>query len=108
MLKRSTRIQLVVFTVIAVLVIGFTAIRYANLGRLFGLRGYYVVHVELVRAGGIFPQANVTYRGVSVGRVGAGRLTPTRGEGDLNIRNSPPPLPAGPPTSGPRLSADGA
>jgi len=94
MLKRSTRIQIVVFTVIAVLVIGFTAIRYANLGRLFGLRGYYVVHVELVRAGGIFPQANVTYRGVSVGRVGAVRLTPTGVEADLNISNSAPPIPA--------------
>src|SRR5499433_3858344 len=94
MLKRSTRIQLVVFTVIAVLVMGYTAIRYANLGRLFGLRGYYVVHVELVRAGGIFPQANVTYRGVSVGRVGAVRLTPTGVEADLNISNSAPPIPA--------------
>ena len=75
MLRRSTRIQLVVFVVIAVLVIGFTAVRYANLGRLLGLRGYYVVHLELANGGGIFPQANVTYRGVAVGRVGAVRLT---------------------------------
>ena len=73
MLTRTTRLQLVVFAVIAVLVIGFTAVRYANLGRLVGLRGYYVVQLELANAGGIFPQANVTYRGVSVGRVGAAR-----------------------------------
>ena len=57
MLRTSTRIQLVVFAVIAVLVMGFTATRYANLGRLVGLRGYYVVQLELANAGGIFPQA---------------------------------------------------
>ena len=94
MLRRSTRIQLVVFAVIAVLVIGYTAIRYANLGRLVGLRGYYVVQLELANAGGIFPQANVAYRGVSVGRVGAVRLTSTGVEADLNISNSAPPIPA--------------
>lgn len=94
MLRRSTRIQIVVFALIAVLVIGYTAIRYANLGRLFGLRGYYVVHLELANGGGIFPQADVTYRGVSVGRVGALRLTPTGVEADLNISNSAPPIPA--------------
>ncbi len=94
MLKRSTRIQLVVFGVIAVLVIGYTGFHYANLGRLVGLRGYYVVQLELANGGGIFPQANVTYRGVSVGRVGAVRLTPTGVEADLNISNAAPPIPA--------------
>ncbi len=94
MLRRSTRIQLVAFVLIGVLVMGYTAIRYANLGRLFGLRGYYVVQLELANAGGIFPQANVTYRGASVGRVGAVRLTPTGVEADLNISNSAPPIPA--------------
>ena len=94
MLKRSTRIQVVVFAVIAVLVIGYTGLHYASLGRLFGLRGYYVVQLELANGGGIFPQADVTYRGVSVGRVGAVRLTPTGVEADLNISNSAPPIPA--------------
>jgi phospholipid/cholesterol/gamma-HCH transport system substrate-binding protein len=94
MLRRSTRIQLVVFAVVAVLVIGYTGFHYANLGRLFGLRGYYTVQIQLANAGGIFPQADVTYRGVSVGRVGAVRLTPTGVEADLNISNSAPPIPA--------------
>src|SRR5262249_53045549 len=93
MLRRSTRIQLVVFVLIGVLVMGYTAIRYANLGRLFSVRGYYGVQLELANAGGIFPQANVTYRGVSVGRVGAVRLTSTGVEADLNINNSAPPIP---------------
>jgi phospholipid/cholesterol/gamma-HCH transport system substrate-binding protein len=94
MIKRSTRVQLVVFAVIAVVVIGYTGFHYANLGRLFGLRGYYVVQLELANGGGIFPQADVTYRGVSVGRVGAVRLTPTGVEADLDISNSAPPIPA--------------
>jgi phospholipid/cholesterol/gamma-HCH transport system substrate-binding protein len=94
MLKRSTRIQLVVFAMIAVLVIGYTAFHYANLGRVFGLRGYYVVRLELANGGGIFPQADVTYRGVSVGRVGTVRLTPGGVEADLNISDSAPPIPA--------------
>jgi len=94
MLTRTTRIQLVTFAVIAVLVIGYTGFHYANLGRLFGLRGYYTVQMQLANAGGIFPQADVTYRGVSVGRVGVVRLTSTGVEAELNISNAAPPIPA--------------
>jgi phospholipid/cholesterol/gamma-HCH transport system substrate-binding protein len=94
MLTRTTRIQLVVFAVIGVLVIAYTAFRYADLGRLVGLRGYYTVQLELANAGGIYPQADVTYRGVSVGRVGAVRLTSTGVQADLNINDSAPPIPA--------------
>jgi phospholipid/cholesterol/gamma-HCH transport system substrate-binding protein len=94
MLTRTTRLQLVAFTMIAVVVLAFTAFHYASLGRYFGLRGYYVVQMELANAGGIFPQADVTYRGVSVGRVGAMRLTPSGVEVDLDISSSAPPIPA--------------
>jgi phospholipid/cholesterol/gamma-HCH transport system substrate-binding protein len=94
MLTRATKIQLVVFGVIAVLVMGYTGYHYANLGRLLGVRGYYTVQMELANGGGIFPQADVTYRGVSVGRVGALQLTPTGVEAQLNINNSAPPIPA--------------
>src|SRR5215472_1194041 len=107
MLTRATRIKLVVFGVIAVLVIGYTGFHYANLGRLLGLRGYYTVQMELGSAGGIFPQADVTYRGVSVGRVGVVRLTPTGVEADLNISNTAPPIPADLKASVSNLSAVG-
>ena len=69
MLTRTTRIQLVVFAVIAVVVLAYTGFHYANLGRTIGLRGYYTVQMDLSNAGGIFPNGDVTYRGVSVGRV---------------------------------------
>jgi phospholipid/cholesterol/gamma-HCH transport system substrate-binding protein len=107
MLTRATRIKLVVFGVIAVLVIGYTGFHYASLGRLLGLRGYYTVQMELANAGGIFPQADVTYRGVSVGRVGVVRLTPTGVEADLNISNAAPAIPADLKASVSNLSAVG-
>jgi phospholipid/cholesterol/gamma-HCH transport system substrate-binding protein len=94
MLTRTTRIQLVAFAVIALLVLAYTAFHYASLGRVIGLRGYYTVQMDLSNAGGIFPNGDVTYRGVSVGRVGALRLTPTGVVADLNISSSAPPIPA--------------
>src|SRR5690349_20032222 len=94
MLTRTTRIQLVAFAVIAVGVLAYTGFHYASLGRVNGLRGYYTVQMDLSSAGGIFPNGDVTYRGVSVGRVGALRLTPTGVVADLNISSSAPPIPA--------------
>ena len=77
MLTVGTKIKLIAFALIAVAILAFTAVRYANLGRLFGLSGYYTVKMELPNAGGLFPNADVTYRGVSVGRVGTMGLTST-------------------------------
>ena len=94
MLTRSTRLKLIAFAVIGLAVIAYTGARYANLGRYVGLRGYYVAHLELANGGGVFPNADVTYRGVSVGRVGAMRLTASGIEADLNMSNSAPPIPA--------------
>jgi phospholipid/cholesterol/gamma-HCH transport system substrate-binding protein len=94
MLSTATRIKLAVFAVLSVLIVAYTGIHYANLGRYVGMPGYYVVRLELAQAGGIFPNADVTYRGVSVGRVGAVRLTATGVEADLNISDSAPPIPA--------------
>ena len=76
MLTLGTRVKLVAFVLLAVAVLAFTAVRYANLGRYLGLSGYYTVKLELPNAGGLFPNADVTYRGVSVGRVAAMSLTP--------------------------------
>ena len=94
MLTRATRIKLAVFAVVGVLAIAYTGIHYADLGRLLGLRGYYVVRLELANGGGIYPAADVTYRGVSVGRVGAMKLTDSGVEVDLDISNSAPRIPA--------------
>jgi len=94
MLTRAARIKLAVFAVVGVLVIAYTGIHYAGLGRFVGLRGYYVVRLELANGGGIYSNADVTYRGVSVGRVGPMRLTSGGIEADLDISDSAPPIPA--------------
>ena len=58
-----------------------------------------MVRLELADGGGIYPNADVTYRGVPVGRVGTLRITTMGIEADLDISDSAPPIPA-------RLQAD--
>lgn len=94
MLTRATRLRLIVFAVIGALIIGYAWFHYANLGRYLGLRGYYVVRLDMANSGGLYTGADVTYRGVSVGRVGPMRLTGTGIEVDLDISDSAPPIPA--------------
>src|SRR5215469_10815453 len=94
MLTRSTRLKLLAFALVAVLMLGYAGFHYAGLGRYFGVRGYYVVRLELADGGGIYPGADVTYRGVPVGRVGALRITANGIEADLDISDTAPPIPA--------------
>lgn len=94
MLTRATQIKLVVFAVIAVVVIGYTGVHFAKLGRYVGMRGYYVVKLNLANAGGLFTNADVTYRGVSIGRVGALNLTPSGIQASLDISSSAPRIPS--------------
>lgn len=94
MLTWLTRTKLVVFLVLAVAVIGYTGVRYANIGKVFGVPGYYVVKANLPQAGGLYTNADVTYRGVSVGRVGSITLSGSGVQADLDISNSAPRIPA--------------
>jgi phospholipid/cholesterol/gamma-HCH transport system substrate-binding protein len=94
MLTRTARAKVIVFAVLAVLVIAYTGLHYAKIGRLVGAPGYYVVAVDMPQAGGIFPDADVTYRGVSVGRVGSVRLDGSGIQVQLDISNSAPRIPA--------------
>jgi phospholipid/cholesterol/gamma-HCH transport system substrate-binding protein len=94
MLARTTTLKLIAFTLIGLLVVVYTGLRYANLGRFFGASGYYVVRLDVANAGGLFTNADVTYRGVPVGRVGALTLTPGGVQADLHITTAAPPIPA--------------
>lgn len=93
MLTRKVRLQIVAFIVIALVGISFAGARYAGLDKLFGPRGYEVT-MNLADSGGIFPNAEVTYRGVAVGEVGELRLTENGVEVPLNIEASSPRIPA--------------
>ena len=88
MLTIGTRVKLIAFLLIGVTVIVYIGLRYADLGRFVGIRGYYVVQLELADSGGIFTNAEVTYRGVAVGRVGPLNLTPAGVEVDLDLNDS--------------------
>src|SRR5258708_13454248 len=94
MLTRDTNPNLAAFALVSVLALAYTGFHYANLVRYVGSGGYYVVRLDLANSGGIYPNADVTYRGVSVGRVGAMRLTSRGIQVDLNISASAPPIPA--------------
>ena len=74
MISRLVRIQLVAFIVITVVGITYTGVRYVGLDRYFGGGGYRVT-MSLAQSGGIFENAEVTYRGYAVGRVEIGRVS---------------------------------
>lgn len=74
MLDRLARIQLVIFSIVTVLTVGAIAVFYLHLPAKVGL-GSYRVNANFVAGGGIYQNANVTYRGVTIGRVESVGLT---------------------------------
>ncbi|GAB3481439.1 MCE family protein [Amycolatopsis cihanbeyliensis] len=93
MLARKNRIQLVAFVVIAAVAVTYAGVNYAGLDRMFGSRGYLVT-AQLEDSGGIFVNAEVTYRGVAVGKVVAMHLTEDGVAVSLDIESDAPPIPA--------------
>lgn len=93
MLARATRVRLALFLVIAVVGIGYTGVQYVGLDRFFG-GGGYTVTVRMADSGGVFTNAEVTYRGVAVGRVAGMRLTDSGIAVELHIDSSAPKIPA--------------
>jgi phospholipid/cholesterol/gamma-HCH transport system substrate-binding protein len=93
MLTRRVRLQLVAFLVIAVVAVVYALFRFTDIGKVFGADGY-TVRLNLEESGGIFTNAEVTYRGYNVGRVGDIRLTQDGLQVDLNIGPDAPPIPA--------------
>lgn len=92
MLTKSVRVKAVIFVVISALGVGYTAYRYAGLAPLFGAGGYRVT-VQFADSGGIFPNASVAYRGVTVGTVKELRVTDDGTAAELRINDDAPPIP---------------
>ncbi|MET0467229.1 MAG: MlaD family protein [Aeromicrobium sp.] len=67
MITRRVRIQLAIFLAGTLVLLTYIGANYAHVDRLFG--SGYKVTVQMAESGGIFTTADVTYRGVSVGRV---------------------------------------
>ncbi|TCK01288.1 MCE family protein [Nocardia alba] len=85
-LTKFVHVQLAIFavlTVIGLVVMGGT---YIQLPAMFGI-GRYGVTVQLAATGGLYPTANVSYRGTNIGKVEAVRLTSAGVEADLSINS---------------------
>jgi phospholipid/cholesterol/gamma-HCH transport system substrate-binding protein len=65
MLDRLTKIQLSIFAVVTVLTVFAIAVFYLHVPAAVGI-GSYKVNVNFVAGGGIYENANVTYRGVTI------------------------------------------
>lgn len=86
-LNRRARIQLAVFTVIALVALTVMTLDYMQLpAKIFGI-GRYTVKMELPQTGGLYVTGNVTYRGTEVGRVAAIHLSDTGVLVDLSLKS---------------------
>lgn len=85
-LTKWVKIQLAIFSAVAVVAGSAMVFGYIRLPAMMGV-GQYTVTMELERAAGLYNRANVTYRGTEVGRVVAVRLTDSGVQADLSLRS---------------------
>jgi phospholipid/cholesterol/gamma-HCH transport system substrate-binding protein len=90
-LQISTKVKLILFTVITLLGISYVAAKYVGLTKYVTGDNGCTVHAEFPDSGGIFTNAEVTYRGVTVGTVGGLHVVEggTRVDLDLDSCSSP-------------------
>lgn len=89
-LHRRVKIQLLIFTVIALVALAVMSLHFVKLpAMLFGV-GRYTVKMQLPEAGGLYGTGNVTYRGSEVGQVQSVRLTDTGVEAVLSLKSGIP------------------
>lgn len=77
MLNKRIMAQLAVFIAISLIGGSIMAFRYMELPNLLLGVGRYEVTLQLPKTGGLYPNSNVTYRGVEVGRVENVAMTDT-------------------------------
>ncbi len=86
MITARTKKQLIVFVIITLIGVSYVGARYARLDRLL-YDSSYAVNTELAQSGGIFTGAEVTYRGVGIGRVSDMKLTKDGVDAVLDIED---------------------
>jgi phospholipid/cholesterol/gamma-HCH transport system substrate-binding protein len=92
-MTRLVRYQLIAFGLIAALGVVFVSAKYIRLDHMLGF-DQYNVKVESAQTGGLYKGAEVTYRGVPVGRVGNLELSDKGVVMNLVIDSSSPDIPA--------------
>jgi phospholipid/cholesterol/gamma-HCH transport system substrate-binding protein len=95
MLRRSTKIQLIIFVVITLLGVSYVSAEYVGLAKYVTGNKGCTISAEFPDSGGIFSNAEVTYRGVTVGKVGSLHLINGGTRVDLHLDScSSPKIPA--------------
>jgi len=92
MITLRTKKQLIAFVILTLVGVTFVGARYARLDRLF-YDSSYTVNTHLDESGGIFAGAEVTYRGVGIGRVEEMKLTDKGVDVLLSIEKSSEKIP---------------
>ena len=92
MIDRLTKIQLGIFALITVITLTVMGIYYLRVPAALGI-GTYGVSADFVAGGGLYKNANVTYRGVAVGRVESVGLNPNGVTAEMRL-NSGTPIPS--------------
>jgi phospholipid/cholesterol/gamma-HCH transport system substrate-binding protein len=87
MLTRFIRIQLILFTVLTVLALVALGWYYLRLPSVMGV-GQYTLTADLPASGGLYRTANVTYRGITIGKVTAIEPTERGARATLSISDN--------------------
>ena len=85
-LTKPVKIQLAIFTTVSVIASTVMIFGYIKVPAMMGI-GRYNVTLQLTQASGLYPSANVTYRGTEVGRVSAVNLTDAGVQAQLSLRS---------------------
>jgi phospholipid/cholesterol/gamma-HCH transport system substrate-binding protein len=93
MISRSVKIQLIIFALVTVIGGAIVGGRYAQIDRLFVDRSYPVT-AEFRDSGGIFSGAQVTYRGIAVGKVSRLAFTADGVNATMDIEDKAPKIPS--------------
>jgi phospholipid/cholesterol/gamma-HCH transport system substrate-binding protein len=93
MISRLTKIQLVIFAIVTLLGGAFVGGRYAQIDRLVVDRSFPVT-AQFKDSGGIFAGAQVTYRGIPVGKVGKLEFKDNGVQATLDIEDNAPKISA--------------
>ena len=89
MLDRLARLQLTIFAIVTVLCVGAISAFYLHVPSALGI-GSYHVKANFVAGGGLYQNANVTYRGVTIGRVESVGLTNDGVVADMRLNSNTP------------------
>ena len=87
MLTPFIKRQLMIFTALTVVALSVLGIYYLQIPTLVGI-GRYELTANLPASGGLYPTANVTYRGVTIGKVLDVEPTPSGRQGEAEYRQS--------------------